>query len=118
LGLHDERALMQGPAAGALTESAVVGEWMKAFRVDGLPPPLYFWRSSDGLEVDLVIEHGGRLFGVEVKSTSTPRPPHAEALSRWLRLAGSGAAGVLACDVREPQALRPGVRAVPWHLAW
>jgi predicted AAA+ superfamily ATPase len=118
LGLHSREALMQGPALGALVETAVVGEWLKAFRSLGLPPPISFWRSSGGDEVDVVIEHGGRLYGVEVKATATPTPHHAAALARWLDLAGPKARGVLACRVAAPLALRPGIRAVPWHLAW
>ena len=91
---------------------------------EGLPaqqgerPNLYYWQSNTIAEVDLVIERGGRLYGVEVKATATPTPGHAEGLARWLALAGPGARGVLACRVEAPHALRPGIRAVPWHLAW
>ncbi len=36
---------------------------------------------------------------MEVKATATPAPPHAEALARWLALAGPRARGVLACRI-------------------
>jgi predicted AAA+ superfamily ATPase len=39
---------------------------MKGKRAD-----LYFWRSHEGLEVDLIIQIGTRLIPVEVKLTST-----------------------------------------------
>lgn len=55
---------------------------------------------------------------MEVKATATPMPGHAESLARWLELAGRRARGVLACRIDAPAALRPGIRAVPWHLAW
>jgi len=118
LGLHSRDALMQGPALGALVETAVVGEWLKAFRTLGLPASIHFWRSSAGEEVDVVIEHQGRLYGIEVKATATPTPRHADALARWIALAGPKARGVMACRVDAPMSLRPGIRAVPWHLAW
>ncbi len=118
MGLHSEEPVLHGPALGPLVETAVVGEWLKAFRQQGERPGLYYWQSSTIAEVDLVIERGGRLYGVEVKATATPTPGHAEGLARWLALAGPEARGVLACRVEEPQALRPGIRAVPWHLAW
>ena len=79
---------------------------------------LYYWQSNTIAEVDLVIERGGRLYDVEVKATATPTPGHAEGLARWLALGGPGARGVLACRVEEPHTLRPGIRAVPWNLAW
>ncbi|MBZ5639909.1 MAG: ATP-binding protein [Acidobacteriia bacterium] len=118
LGLHSPEAVLQGPSAGALVETAVVSEWLKACRNRGEQPGLYYWRSSAGHEVDLVIEHDGKLFGLEVKATATPTPHHADGLARWLDLAGRSARGALACDVDRPLALRPGIRAVPWHLAW
>jgi predicted AAA+ superfamily ATPase len=118
LGLHDRDAIVQGPAFGALVESAVVAEWVKAFRGAGVEPPLSFWRASDGREVDLIVEQGGRLYGLEVKATATPTPAHAEGLARWARDAGPSTRVALACRVEKPTALRPGIRAVPWHLAW
>ena len=96
----------------------MVGEWLKACRQQGEKPNLYYWQSNTIAEVDLVIERGGALYGIEVRSTATPSPSHAEGLARWLALAGSQARGVLACRVDAPHALRPGIRAVPWHLAW
>ncbi|MFZ5470695.1 MAG: ATP-binding protein [Myxococcota bacterium] len=114
-GIHSAEAALQSASAGALVETAVVAEWVKLFRQNGEQPPLTFWRSSAGDEVDLVIERGGQLYGLEVKATSTPTPYHANGLSRWLDLAGASAKGALACNVSRPLALRPQLRAVPWH---
>ena len=99
-------------------ETAVVTEWVKAFRQRGEMPSLYHWRASGALEVDLVVERNGHLYGLEVKATATPLPGHAESLARWLDLAGAHAHGALACNIDAPVALRPRIRAVPWHLAW
>jgi predicted AAA+ superfamily ATPase len=117
LGLHTKEAALQGPSLGALIETAVISEWIKAFRQKGEQPPLYYWQSSFG-EVDLIIDYGGILHGLEIKATATPTSHHAAALSRWLELAGPTARGSLACRVSKPQALRQRIRAVPWHLCW
>ena len=116
MGLHDPEAVLHGPALGALMETIVVADWVKAFRSRGERPELWFWRSSGGHEVDVVIERGGRLYGMEVKATATPTPGHGASLSQWMEL--SGARGALGCRVSSPSTLRPGIRAVPWHLAW
>lgn len=118
LGLHGRDAVLQGPSFGALMETAVVSEWVKAFRASGLQPPLSFWRTSDGHEVDLVIEYGGTTYGLEVKATASPNPGHASGLVRWARAAGPATRVALACRVDAPLPLAPGLRAVPWHLAW
>ena len=118
VGLRTHEAVLHGPSIGALTETAVVGEWIKAFRQRGETPPLYYWESSGEAEVDLVIDHGGMLYGLEIKSTATPVPRHADGLVKWLELAGASARGALACRIDRPTSLRKSVRAVPWHLAW
>ena len=116
LGLHSAESIRQGPTFGALVETAVVTEWVKASRQRGIRPDLYFWQSSAGQEVDLILEWNGFTYGIEVKSTATPTPAHAEGLSGWLAAAGPRTRAVLACPVDRPMTIRPGIRAVPWHL--
>jgi predicted AAA+ superfamily ATPase len=118
LGLRSREAVLQGPSLGPLVETAVVSEWVKLFRNEGLEPPIYYWRSSGGKEVDLVIEFEGRLHGIEIKATATPTPRHADGVAGWAELAGRDAGAVLACRIDRSTGLRPGIRAVPWHLAW
>lgn len=113
-GLHTASAIAQGPSAGALVESAVVAEWVKLFRQRGERPPLYYYRSSAGDEVDLIIEYDGCVHGLEIKATATPRPEHAAQLAKWLDASGPTARGVLACRVTTSTALRPRIRTVPW----
>jgi predicted AAA+ superfamily ATPase len=116
LGLRDEEALLRGPMAGPLFETAVVAELAKTFFHRGLPPALWYWRSREGWEVDLLVELRGRLHPVEVKATATPRPAHADAVARWRALAGERAgSGLLVTRAAEPSALVPGVRVLPWH---
>lgn len=115
LNLNDEAAVLRGPMAGALFETAVVAELAKLFYHRGLPPALWYWRSRDGWELDLLIERGGLLHPVEIKATATPRPAHAATLLRWRAAAGERAgSGLLVARVEQPGALAPGVRAVPW----
>ncbi|MBI4879760.1 MAG: ATP-binding protein [Planctomycetes bacterium] len=115
LGLHQREALLKGPSLGQVFETAVVAEWVKAFAHRGEPASLYFHRSP-GFEVDLIVERNQRLYGIEVKATSTPVPRHANSLRKWLCLAGDRARGVVACAIDRPAPIGPGVRAVPWCL--
>jgi predicted AAA+ superfamily ATPase len=116
LGLKEEDAVLGGPMAGPLFETAVVAELAKAFLHRGLPPPLWYWRSREGWEVDLLVELGGKLHPVEIKATATPRPAHAGAVVRWRKLAGGRTgSGLLITRAAEASALVPGVRVLPWH---
>lgn len=89
LGLHDRSALMNGPSFGGLFETLVVVDVWKRFLHFGQMPALYYLRSRDGLEVDLVIEWAGRLHLFEIKGASTITPQHAVSLKRLADHLGS-----------------------------
>lgn len=74
VGLKDPAHAMAGPMGGAIFETAVVTEIYKTMWHWGIEPRLYFWRTSQGEEVDLVIESGTQLIPIEVKLSATPRP--------------------------------------------
>ncbi len=71
LGITNRGQLRSHPLRGAIFETFVVGELRKAFTNQGLRPSLFFWRDSRGREVDVVIERGGKLVPVEIKSGET-----------------------------------------------
>jgi predicted AAA+ superfamily ATPase len=65
--------LALSPFGGAVMETAIVMETVKALSFHGKSQNLYFWRTSNGAEVDLVIEHNGKLMPVEAKLSATPK---------------------------------------------
>ena len=73
-GLKDPDHAASGPLGGALMEAAVLGEIVKTLSHRGERPDVYFWRTAAGVEVDFVVEAGGKLIPIEVKTTATPRP--------------------------------------------
>jgi hypothetical protein len=113
----DGGAAISGPMGGALFEGLIVSEAIKCFTMAGKKPELFFWRSNDGLEVDLIVSAGRKLQGVEIKLTATPNPGHLEPLNRFKALAGKDAAteGVLVCRVKQPAPLPGNNIALPWQ---
>jgi predicted AAA+ superfamily ATPase len=74
-GVRDEAHLFNGPMAGHLFENFCIQETVKYFLGKGEQPPLYYIRTSNGLEVDLLIEKSAvSLIPVEIKLTKTPTP--------------------------------------------
>lgn len=71
LGIREPDQLRSHPLRGAIFESWVVSEILKARSNRGLEPDLYHLREARGLEIDLIIEAGETLFGVEAKSGAT-----------------------------------------------
>ena len=71
LGIRSPDELRQHPLRGAVFESWVVAEILKSHRNAGQPARLSFFRDAHGLEVDLLIERGMDVMGIEVKSGAT-----------------------------------------------
>lgn len=82
LGLHQSEAVVGSPSFSALFETLVVTDLFKRFLHAGQMPSLYFLRTRDGLEVDLVLEVGQKLHLIEIKSSMTIVPKHAGSLLR------------------------------------
>ncbi|HET7509419.1 MAG TPA: ATP-binding protein [Solirubrobacterales bacterium] len=110
-------AALAGAMGGVLFEGLVVSEAYKVFALLGLRPDLYFWRSHDGLEVDLILRLAGGLTPIEIKLSATPTLRHAEALQRFRSLAGAAAGpeALVVCNVAERKTLPGGVVALPWR---
>jgi predicted AAA+ superfamily ATPase len=64
--------LEAGAMSGAFFETYVTSEIIKSYQNAGLEPPLYFYRDSDGHEVDLIIYLNGLIYPVEIKKTASP----------------------------------------------
>lgn len=63
---------------GALWENSIVAERMKRALNHRLPVSLYFWRTYDQQEIDLIEDYDGRLEAFEIKSgKASPKVPKA-----------------------------------------
>ena len=62
---------------GQLWENYIFIERMKKRDYQHINSNIYFWRTHDRQEIDLVEERGGKLYGIEIKwSSKKARPPH------------------------------------------
>lgn len=75
-------------ARGAVFESWVVSEILKAYYHQALKPDLYFWRDSAGHEIDLLIDLADVLVPVEIKSGQTLGSDFFAGLNYWRTLPG------------------------------
>lgn len=115
LGIHDPAHMAIHSARGALFENFVVCELMKRRYNQGLAAKLYFWRNNTGEEVDVLIEQGGRLMPVEVKSGQTFHAEFLAGLHRWMRHAGDKALPAHLVYGGEESMTRAGVSVHAWH---
>lgn len=71
LDIEKAAQVTRDPLVGNLFENLVVLEALKARYNQGLTPNLYFFRDSNGVEVDLLYKSGRDLSGIEIKAAAT-----------------------------------------------
>jgi predicted AAA+ superfamily ATPase len=76
---------------------------------------LYYWRTTVGEEVDLVIETGDRLLPIEIKASGRPRVVDTKHLRTFRAEYGERARrGLLLHNGKKIEWITPDVLAVPW----
>jgi predicted AAA+ superfamily ATPase len=86
-GIRDMTHLLQGPMAGPLFENFCVQETIKAFFNRAFPPRIYYLRTGNNIEVDLILEgSAGSLIPVEIKLTKTPSLGMGSGISRFRKV--------------------------------
>jgi predicted AAA+ superfamily ATPase len=114
-GLKDPEHAASGPMGGAIFETAVLAEIIKTLVHKGQEPQVYFWRTSAGAEVDIVVETQGKLVPIEAKLSTTPRPPMASNIKIFQQdFADKSSSGYIVHpgDIRLP--LAEGITALPF----
>lgn len=86
VGLRDMEHAAAGPMGGAIFENLVVADLYKTFLNRGEEPPLYFWRTVAGSEVDVISETQSGLIPMEIKLSETPRPEMAKEILSFQRI--------------------------------
>jgi len=115
LGIREAGHLVTHPLRGHVFENFVVSEFRKLFLHNGQRAPLYFWRDSHGMEIDLLVEDGTELLPIEIKSTATWRPDLELPIRKWLALSGRpDSTGTVVYDGDAVHGSRAQVRTCPW----
>ncbi len=91
LGIKQADQLSIHAMRGAIFENFVAGELLKHQFAQGEPSNLYSWRDNNGLEIDLIIDHGNTLIPVEIKAGQTINKDFFKNLKKWRALAGDKA---------------------------
>jgi predicted AAA+ superfamily ATPase len=87
LGIKSAETLVQHYLRGGLFESMILVNLMKQRFNAGKNSNLYFWRDKTGLEIDCLLEKGGHLIPIEIKSGETIHSDFFDAILRFCDLA-------------------------------
>jgi predicted AAA+ superfamily ATPase len=72
-GWRSAEQLETSPFAGAVFETETFSQIYRSYTNCGLDPALFFFRTNDKKEIDLLLEREGTLYPVEVKKTARPQ---------------------------------------------
>ena len=115
LGIRTEEQMTFHAQRGALFENLVVTEFLKSRFNEGRQADIYFWRDSKGLEIDLLLEDGGNLTPVEIKSGQTVAADFMTSLRKWCELSGIPDRPALLVCGGSTSFANGNISIVPWR---
>ncbi len=85
-GIRDKKYLLNGPLAGALFENYIIQETIKAYLNRVKRPNLFYLRTHNNVEVDLLIEKNMQIFPFEIKLSKSPNVEMTKSLRRFKKI--------------------------------
>ena len=89
LDIDSPKVLARDPLIGSIFENLVVLEGLKTRLNRGLSPNLYFFRDTNGLEVDILFKQASNLIPIEVKSSATFNKVFTKGIKKFQKLTDS-----------------------------
>lgn len=112
------QTLANGAMAGSIYETFIVSEILKSYYNAGKEPDLYFFRNTDGQEVDLLFYRDEKLYPIEIKKTSSPNvkdAKHFKALSTFFPSLEVSEGGII-CNAEDLLPLGQNLKIIPFHF--
>jgi len=108
--------LEKGAMSGPIFESFVISEIIKSYSHNGKSPSLYYYRDSNGVEIDLLIAQDDMLFPIEIKKTGNPSKDDIKAFKAFPQTEKQGY-GTLICLTDSPRPLTESANAISiWDI--
>ena len=82
-GITNKSHLIKGPMAGQLFETFCIQETVKTFFNSGEKPNIFYIRTQNDLEVDLIVKLADKLYPIEIKLNKTPKVSMANSIRRF-----------------------------------
>lgn len=116
LGITAAKDLTFNMYKGPLFENFIINELLKNRFNQGLRSNLYYWRDNTGNEIDVVIDNGGKLLPIEIKSGATVTDDFFKGIRFWQKLTGAKK-GLVIYGGEEGQKRSNGIEVASWKNA-
>lgn len=85
-GIRDAKHLLNGPMAGAVFENYLIQETIKCYFNRGRRPTIFYLRTHNEMEIDLIIEKNMQIVPVEIKLSKSPNVNMAKPIERFKKV--------------------------------
>ena len=93
IGIQSAQQLLTHPLRGGLFENMVMMDALKFRWHRGLRDNLFFYRDSEGAEIDLLLEFGHGVYPIEIKAGATINPDYFKGLRHFSKLVSAAPNG-------------------------
>ncbi|MCB1119094.1 MAG: ATP-binding protein [Chlamydiia bacterium] len=114
LGLTAVEQVRVQSFSGALFEGMVLAEVKKNFFALGMDQPLYFWKQHQGLELDLVLDIGGKLLAFKMKSSATYDSKYLANLIKWREMTAEPMENTILIYGGDRSFTQKGIKVKSW----
>jgi len=115
LGIRTAEQIATHPLRGSLFETFIISELIKSKMNKGEKPAFFFWRDSNGNEIDLIIEQGTNLMPIEIKSGRTITNEAFAGLEKWRAQAGKKAVSPTLIYGGDESYTQKGIKVIGWR---
>jgi len=115
LGIQSYKELQSHSLIGGIFESFIFSEIYKCYAHSDEEAPLFYWQDQSKKEIDILIEQGGELLPVEIKSGKTLTRDHFRNLRYWLNLKDNPQKRGCLVYGGVQWLSREGIQVIPWY---
>jgi predicted AAA+ superfamily ATPase len=95
LDLDSSKIVGRDPLIGNIFENLVLLELLKSRLNCGLRPNMYFFRDTNGNEVDIIFKQGAKLVPIEIKSSSTFNKVFTKGIYNFQKISSKATKGIV-----------------------
>jgi len=117
-GYYDEESLRNARELGSFFETMIYMHIKIASELMVPKAKVFYWRTTNGKEVDFVVEHGKKLLAIETKLTQNPSFKDAKNLLTFIEAYPQTVNGLLLHSGESVRWLHTKVLAIPWWWLW
>ncbi|MBI5700285.1 ATP-binding protein [Candidatus Saganbacteria bacterium] len=115
-GWKDPKTTMNGAMAGALFETFVFSEIIKSFWNRGQEPPVWYYRTKEKEEIDILIDVNGKLYPIEIKLSSKITDSDLKGINSLKKTKMLLGKSLFINSSASRYPIKKGIDAIPWTI--